>query len=850
MSIFPNFSNVVDWVRDEFNRRKDNPVYVSGLNSWIRASSGVGRGLILQSNTDLNLLKAAGDDSGAIYGGLGQSGALGKNWNGGVVEAVGDTVGLRPSPVITSFEVDEGQDNISRKATLSITTFTKYQAEEISKYFLEPGFSIFVEWGWNKADAFNTFSPTLNVEDIIQYQDFKYLNSQREKTKGNYDVFLGFITGGTITQSGANWEVSVECTGYPELPSYLMVSDSSISDEDDGDDGGISEYYESDAIESTADLGFKRFKMMFNELPSNKRTPKLKEQLEKIPSLRNVVNYVNFDEKVKDDINSATDGWFFGLGEGTIEESGSKIKIPAGTKIIGDEKFIKFDALMEIIFAIGAVSYSLGQTKTIPFKIKTDKTVISAFPRIFSTDKTKLFIPNPNTPLFSLRDASIGNNPDNSNGTFNNTVQAGENEVYFPHLSPIVNNQIIVGNGEGGRIAYVDEKAKTIPINKNSLEWGFLNDLYVNFDFVKGILETKNLLIKDALYQILNGLSSAAGSVWDFQIIELPTADENGNLQLTVIDKNFVYDEQSPFDGILELDVINENSILIDNSFDIQMSSNMMNQIIGKRLGTSVNSSSPSIGKIFAIDLEDKILNEINTNVEELRTQTESGASNQQNTNEVELENVIDRLDELYDGPEIGRRRISPTRIEYYKDGKLVSVFDSIRGSVNPEIYQEINTLERRKRFLQKQLGQDPAKIQKEKEEQREKIFKNAIDDIGIYPKVNIIEDSAEVKDKDIYSSCYIGILNELGAFERAKILSERENANKKNSISVLMPVTFSFTVHGVSGIKRGDKFRINGLPHRYSTNGFFQVTAVKHTIDGATWKTQITGGFRTVNLE
>jgi hypothetical protein len=52
---------------------------------------------------------------------------------------------------------------------------------------------------------------------------------------------------------------------------------------------------------------------------------------------------------------------------------------------------------------------------------------------------------------------------------------------------------------------------------------GWLNSLFVNFDFAKKILETKSLPIKDALYQILNGMSGAAGSVWDFQIVDLPT---------------------------------------------------------------------------------------------------------------------------------------------------------------------------------------------------------------------------------------------------------------------------------------------------------------------------------------
>jgi hypothetical protein len=64
-------------------------------------------------------------------------------------------------------------------------------------------------------------------------------------------------------------------------------------------------------------------------------------------------------------------------------------------------------------------------------------------------------------------------------------------------------------------------------------------------------------------------------------------------------------------------------------------------------------------------------------------------------------------------------------------------------------------------------------------------------------------------------------------------------------AVSVLLPIKFTFTVHGVSGIKRGDKFKVRGIPRKYADNGFFQVLSVKHTIDDMTWKTQIEGGFR-----
>ena len=58
------------------------------------------------------------------------------------------------------------------------------------------------------------------------------------------------------------------------------------------------------------------------------------------------------------------------------------------------------------------------------------------------------------------------------------------------------------------------------------------------------------------------------------------------------------------------------------------------------------------------------------------------------------------------------------------------------------------------------------------------------------------------------------------------------------------MPINFTFTVHGVSGIRRGDMFKVNGIPTIYE-NGFFQVLSVKHMLEGMSWKTEVTGGYR-----
>ena len=64
---------------------------------------------------------------------------------------------------------------------------------------------------------------------------------------------------------------------------------------------------------------------------------------------------------------------------------------------------------------------------------------------------------------------------------------------------------------------------------------------------------------------------------------------------------------------------------------------------------------------------------------------------------------------------------------------------------------------------------------------------------------------------------------------------------------SILLPIELSLTMHGVSGIKRGDKFRVGGIPKAYEETGFFQVTSVKQTITDMIWKTEIEGGFSAI---
>ena len=102
------------------------------------------------SNPSYPLFAAAG--AASMYGSKDISGTIGTTWHGspiqGGLSSKGDA-GYRPRPNITSIEIDEGAGNLSRKASFTITAYTEPQLDTLCKYFLEPGFTIFLEWGWN-----------------------------------------------------------------------------------------------------------------------------------------------------------------------------------------------------------------------------------------------------------------------------------------------------------------------------------------------------------------------------------------------------------------------------------------------------------------------------------------------------------------------------------------------------------------------------------------------------------------------------------------------------------------------------------------------------------------------------
>ena len=154
-SLFPNLSRIPENISTSLKKRAGENVDVSKLMVWLRVASAVGEGLVLESfqnkkdpANDANPEKNWSTDTFSTrYGNGSRSGRVGTKFNGDSVYADGNDRAYRPSPVIESLSVQNGQQGLSRKCTFTIKCFSLGQVEKVSQHFLEPGYITLVEFG-------------------------------------------------------------------------------------------------------------------------------------------------------------------------------------------------------------------------------------------------------------------------------------------------------------------------------------------------------------------------------------------------------------------------------------------------------------------------------------------------------------------------------------------------------------------------------------------------------------------------------------------------------------------------------------------------------------------------------
>ena len=127
-------------------------------------------------------------------------------WTDSLYGLGGSGMGLQPPPGITSISIDTVNMGSVRKATVELKAFNKFQFELLDMIYLRIGFSVLLEWGWDKyiddiqkkkiTNVGNTlienywFNP--GKENSISNVLSK-IEETRKKYCGNYDGFFGKV---------------------------------------------------------------------------------------------------------------------------------------------------------------------------------------------------------------------------------------------------------------------------------------------------------------------------------------------------------------------------------------------------------------------------------------------------------------------------------------------------------------------------------------------------------------------------------------------------------------------------------------------------------------------------------
>ena len=868
--MWPNLTNIQPNIANKIKSYGDS-MEASKLNAWIRVFSGAkvgnSNGLIMQSNVNRKLFRAVGETSATIYGDLQSSGVLGVDWGNRAVETGIGRIS-RPSPVITGFNVKEGKDQISRQATLEIKAFSLEQMEKIQSFFLEPGYSLYIEWGWNTRSGISGFTPaTGSAEAIVKTiadksLSWTNLSKTRTNSSGEFDCFLGFIVGGNVSGDSENFNVSVNLRGAPSLPTYMQSYQGTSRIDADGkiaESRRVFQLFGNTESESETST-LRRFGKMFNDLPTFRQTT----DVESLKSEAAKNQFINFDEVIKKQVALAVSSEWYKTDaiEVTVTASDGKAKeeVPiAKEDLFSDKRYIRMDLAVKILNKIGVIDrYTIGD-KEVTFQIDIDNTVIGSFPYQYSAKADKLIIPGqlPDFFQYYLQSSQIkqleggilevDGNPKAPRG-------AKDGLEYFRRTG-----DLIPPTGEDG-------KPKDGYFKEKEGYYGYLKYLFVNFDMFKEKIEQKNKNVREIFLDILNEMSSAVNSFWNFQIVEgqfkenpdirpgvfgtqYNTPKKDGDIILTVIDENFIGQNPSQEEAVY-FEHVGVGSVFLDANIDISIPAEMTNQIVMTRIGgsanpdealTSTNKKSffETTGDLFTSAVSTTATaasNEVTSSAETQALQASTGFASKQEEYDLYVKAAADLRAQ--------REKLSSNKITTQAEA---DDFNNLTKAAN-KFDQEANRVKR-------ELDAEAKEKVKQELEAKSSTLTAFLKKLTVVPISSL--ETLDIKENDLNDESELQIDKLKAKFniytfddtEYLDLLKRAAFGNKTGTgnLSHPLPIKYSFKILGNSGIRRGDTFNIRGIPSKYAKHGLFQVTQIEHSLDGNQWFTNITGDYRQI---
>ncbi len=157
--------------------------------------------------------------------------------NNGAYGVGGTDFGYSPMPGIIDAELRCINKGSIKKATVNVKVHNKYQFDIIDTLYLRVGFSVMLEWGYNKYYHSETGLTNMNSslidsefwQDRYDKTDYSkwlpLIEEKRKQTEGNYDGIFGVVSNFSWTfNSDGSYDVKIEIISLGDVIESLKVN--------------------------------------------------------------------------------------------------------------------------------------------------------------------------------------------------------------------------------------------------------------------------------------------------------------------------------------------------------------------------------------------------------------------------------------------------------------------------------------------------------------------------------------------------------------------------------------------------------------------------------------------------
>lgn len=489
-----------------------------------------------------------------------------------------------PAPEIEKINVTIQQE-LFRRASIEWVCFSKKQLEYMTPYFLVPGISCILEWGWNHYNP----SSLLDLSDTTDLMD-KFNNPYPLYTenillsKGNYDIIFGIITHFEWFVEGNKIRCKTEITSKDRIYAGILSNSNVISNS--------SSTKKTESDKDSAPKALDNLMKFFSEsLPSIKNiSSTTTDPEESAPLLKGFIQYLKDKYKKDDRWKEYLYGIFYGRDSQDKKSNITNIQVVGGIAPIPfnstttttttsdlqqnmniDKDFDNVNGKKELWINLGlaieAINFHTSPLRGMKgkemFRIDVDNVVIGAHPNMISSDGNVLLIPNYESPKYFYGDwgnptkdseskeykEKLGystkmiplsealKNKQLADIRFNRICLSLDNKIYRDDLDDVINH-IRYENQPSSPVSYEFPFSYDRDIIPGSKPYparysGYLKDLYVNVIFLVKQLQREDVkTYTQFIEKVLLGISSACGNFWDFRLVN--ATGENNKIDTTL----------------------------------------------------------------------------------------------------------------------------------------------------------------------------------------------------------------------------------------------------------------------------------------------------------------------------